>query len=162
MGIQGRGNRVGHVLGKVNRQVFDSSIDPVIDLGKRKDCVRSISEQISSLGVIAGLANRVLVMYGGQIVEQTPITELYQKPQHPYTLGLLASLPRLDELSHRRLASIDGMPPVLMEKPGSCPFAPRCQYVLEHCWHENPPLRLLGADHFGACWVDPETGKERA
>lgn len=136
----------------------------IIELVKqlRDELGMSIIWITHDLGVIAGLADRVLVMYGGLIVEQTPITDLYINPQHPYTLGLLASLPRLDELDHRRLASIDGMPPVLMEKPASCPFAPRCQYVIERCWHQNPPLRLLAVDHYGACWVDPQTGKERA
>jgi len=113
------------------------------------------------LGIIAGLAQRVLVMYGGQIVEEVPVIDLYQSPCHPYTIGLLASLPRLDELEHRRLASIDGRPPVLLERPAHCPFAPRCNLALEHCWQENPPLRQIEPDHFAACWVDPDTGKER-
>jgi oligopeptide transport system ATP-binding protein len=112
------------------------------------------------LGIIAGLADRVLVMYGGLVVEEVPVVELYLHPQHPYTIGLLASLPRLDETSHRRLASIDGLPPMLFEKPASCPFAPRCPFVIEHCRHENPPLRPVGSDHSAACWVDPATGKE--
>jgi len=113
------------------------------------------------LGIIAGIAQRVLVMYGGLIVEEVPVVELYTNPRHPYTIGLLASLPRLDAMEHRRLASIDGLPPVLLEKPASCPFAPRCQFVLEHCLHENPPLRTVGIDHYAACWVDPDTRKER-
>jgi oligopeptide transport system ATP-binding protein len=113
------------------------------------------------LGIIAGLAERVMVMYGGQIVEEVPVVELYQNPRHPYTMGLLASLPRLDELEHRRLASIDGLPPVLLEKPASCPFAPRCTFAQEHCWRENPPLKPVSSDHFVACWVNTDTGKER-
>jgi oligopeptide transport system ATP-binding protein len=113
------------------------------------------------LGIIAGLANRVLVMYGGQIVEEVPVVELYQNPQHPYTLALLSSLPRLDEKGHRRLLSIDGMPPVLLEEPTYCPFADRCQYVIERCWRENPPLRPVDVSHSAACWVDPYTRRER-
>ncbi len=113
------------------------------------------------LGIIAGLANRVLVMYGGLVVEEVPVVDLYVNPQHPYTIGLLASLPRLDETSHRRLASIDGLPPILYEKPASCPFAPRCKFVIDHCRQENPSLRPVGREHYAACWVDPTTGKER-
>jgi oligopeptide transport system ATP-binding protein len=100
-------------------------------------------------------------MYGGLIVEEVPVVELYQHPGHPYTIALLASLPRVDEVDQRRLASIDGLPPVLLEKPGHCPFAPRCQLAIEHCWHENPPLRPVSPEHFVACWVDPDSGKER-
>ncbi len=112
------------------------------------------------LGIIAGLADRVLVMYGGLIVEAVRVDDLYQDPRHPYTLGLLNSLPRLNEEGHRRLASIDGLPPVLLEKPASCPFAQRCTYTVDRCWHENPSLRQMGTDHFAACWVDTHTGKE--
>jgi oligopeptide transport system ATP-binding protein len=113
------------------------------------------------LGIIAGLADRVAVMYGGYIIEEAYVKSLYGDPQHPYTLGLLNSLPRMDESSYRRLASIDGLPPVLLEKPNYCPFAPRCSYALERCWKENPPLMPVGPDHTAACWVDPKTGKER-
>jgi oligopeptide transport system ATP-binding protein len=113
------------------------------------------------LGIIAGLAHRVLVMYGGQIVEETPVERLYTHPQHPYTIALLESLPRVDETSHRRLNAIEGMPPVFMEKPGFCPFAPRCRFSIERCWQENPPLLQVGPDQFAACWVNPDTGEER-
>ncbi|MCC6148106.1 MAG: ABC transporter ATP-binding protein [Anaerolineaceae bacterium] len=113
------------------------------------------------LGIIAGLADRVNVMYGGYIIEKAPVKELYANPQHPYTIGLLASLPRVDESGRRRLASIDGLPPVLMEKPNYCPFAPRCSFAVEHCWKENPPLLQVGDRHTAACWVNPKTGGER-
>ncbi len=114
------------------------------------------------LGVIAGLADRVLVMYGGQIVEEVPVVELYQHPKHPYTIALLGSLPRLDEESHRRLHSIDGMPPVLLEEPKFCTFAHRCGLAIERCWHENPSLSEVRPGHYAACLIDPETGKERS
>jgi len=116
------------------------------------------------LGIIAGLADRVMVMYAGLVIEEAPVKELYSNPQHPYTLGLLESLPRVDESRDRRLASIDGLPPVLMEKPEFCPFAPRCKYALDHCWNENPGLLPVdgNSEHRAACWVDPETGRERA
>jgi oligopeptide transport system ATP-binding protein len=113
------------------------------------------------LGIIAGLAQRVAVMYAGYMIEEAPVKELYAHPQHPYTIGLLGSLPRLDETGHRRLVSIEGLPPVLMEKPTYCPFVPRCKYVVEHCQHENPTLTAITFDHKVACWVDTETGRER-
>jgi oligopeptide transport system ATP-binding protein len=113
------------------------------------------------LGVIAGLADRVLVMYGGYIIEEAPVKELYANPRHPYTIALIGSLPRVDESEHTRLASIDGLPPILYEVPQSCPFAPRCKYAVEVCWKENPPLEPVGAgnDHRIACWVDTRTGR---
>ncbi len=113
------------------------------------------------LGIIAGLAHRVAVMYAGYKIEEAPVKELYTNPEHPYTIGLLSSLPRMDESGHRRLASIEGLPPVLFEKPNYCPFAPRCRFVRERCWQENPPLLEVGPDHYAACWVDPSTGRYR-
>jgi oligopeptide transport system ATP-binding protein len=114
------------------------------------------------LGVVAGLAQRVIVMYGGFIIEDAPVNELYGNPQHPYTIGLLGSLPRVDERERQRLFSIDGLPPVLYEKPKGCPFAPRCKWVVEHCLKENPSLLDVGPNHGAACWVDVETGRERS
>lgn len=114
------------------------------------------------LGVIAGLADRLAVMYGGFIIETGPIKDVYALPSHPYTLGLLNSLPRMDEDNYRRLESIEGLPPILMEKPRSCPFAPRCTFVIERCLRENPPLMETAPDHYSACWVEPSTGRERS
>lgn len=113
------------------------------------------------LGVVAGLAQRVLVMYGGFVIEESPVKELYANPTHPYTIGLLGSLPRVDEKQREKLYSIEGHPPVLYEKPHSCPFAPRCKWALEHCWREMPPLIEVGPDHRAACWVDTKTGRHR-
>ncbi|MGZ9225935.1 MAG: ABC transporter ATP-binding protein [Anaerolineales bacterium] len=113
------------------------------------------------LGVVAGMAQRVLVMYGGLIIEEAPVKELYANPEHPYTLGLLGSLPRVDEKERTKLYSIEGQPPVLYQKPNACPFAPRCKWVMEHCWSENPPLMEVGPDHRAACWVDTKTGRHR-
>ncbi len=113
------------------------------------------------LGIIAGLADRVAVMYGGYIIEEAPVKELYANPQHPYTLGLLGSLPRLDSSGKHRLTSIEGLPPVLYNKPTSCPFAPRCTYKIDRCLNENPKLTKVGTEHTAACWVNPSTGKER-
>jgi oligopeptide transport system ATP-binding protein len=134
------------------------------------DIVKRLRDQLGmaiiwithDLGIVAGLAQRVNVMYGGFIVEEAPVKELYASPQHPYTIGLLGSLPRLDASTHQRLISIDGLPPVLMAKPASCPFAPRCPFVLERCLQENPPLLSFDTHHRVACWVDPKTGGARA
>ncbi len=113
------------------------------------------------LGIIAGMAQRVIVMYGGYFIEEAQVKELYANPQHPYTMGLLGSLPRLDLDQKKRLVSIDGLPPTLMEKPQYCPFAPRCKFAIERCWNENPVLETLTPDHRVACWVDIKTGRAR-
>jgi oligopeptide/dipeptide ABC transporter ATP-binding protein len=113
------------------------------------------------LGVVAGLAQRVLVMYGGYVIEEAPVKELYASPEHPYTIGLLGSLPRVDDREHTKLFSIEGQPPVLYQKPDACPFAPRCKWAMEHCWKENPPLLVVGPEHRAACWVDTKTGRHR-
>jgi oligopeptide transport system ATP-binding protein len=114
------------------------------------------------LGIVAGLAQRVMVMYGGYIIEEALVKELYANPQHPYTLGLLGSLPRLDDFEYHRLLSIEGLPPVLYQKPTSCPFAPRCKYAIERCLNENPVLETIAPDHRVACWVDTKTGSSRS
>lgn len=107
------------------------------------------------LGVVAGLADRVMVMYGGLIIEEAPTITLYDSPCHPYTIGLLESLPRTDKIREHRLTSIEGIPPVLMEHPDYCPFAPRCKFVIDRCRKEQPPLASIGIEgHKMACWVD--------
>ena len=113
------------------------------------------------LGVVARLVQRVIVMYGGYIVERANVNDLYAQPSHPYTLGLLGSLPRLDANERRRLVSIEGAPPDLVDMPTGCPFAARCPFVIERCIKENPPLMPVGADHEAACWVDVTTGSPR-
>ena len=113
------------------------------------------------LGVVAKIAHRVAVMYGGFIIEEAPVKELYAHPSHPYTLGLLGSLPKINEIERTRLYSIEGMPPVLYQKPKSCPFAPRCTYVQERCWNENPSLRNITPEHRIACWADTTSGSEQ-
>jgi oligopeptide transport system ATP-binding protein len=114
------------------------------------------------LGIVAGLADHVLVMYGGYIIEEAPVKTLYSEPKHPYTIGLLRSLPSLSKSRKERLASIDGIPPVLYRKATTCPFAPRCDYRVDHCFTENPMLTEVGLNHKAACWVDTETRKERS
>ncbi len=113
------------------------------------------------LGVVAGLADRVIVMYAGFIVEEASVDDLYEDPRHPYTLALLAALPRVDRRRDRRLKSIPGAPPSLLVEPHGCPFAPRCEFVLERCKSENPPLKTVQGTHTAACWVDVTTGAPR-
>ena len=113
------------------------------------------------LGVVAGMAERVIVMYAGFIVEEAAVRELYDNPRHPYTLGLLGSLPRLDEDKPVRLKSIEGFPPDLVALPNGCPFAARCDYKIGKCETENPPMEPVGPGHKAACWVDVTTGGAR-
>ncbi|HAF61368.1 MAG TPA: peptide ABC transporter ATP-binding protein [Anaerolineaceae bacterium] len=134
-------------------------MDLVLNL--REELGMSIIWITHDLGVIAGLADRVVVMYAGYIVEEANVTDLYASPEHPYTLGLLRSLPRLDLDEKKRLVSIEGVPPVLFKRPTFCPFASRCPYRIEKCLDENPQLMLVGENHRVACWVDTKTEKER-
>jgi len=110
------------------------------------------------LGVVAGMADRVIVMYAGFIVEEAQVEELYDAPAHPYTLALLAALPRIDRRRDQRLKSIPGAPPNLLLAPRGCPFAPRCEFALDKCRQENPILTGIAANHQAACWVDVKTG----
>jgi len=106
------------------------------------------------LGVVAGMADRVIVMYAGFIVEEALVDDLYENPYHPYTHALIGALPRVDRRRDRRLASIPGAPPNLLVEPKSCPFAARCNYVIDKCRAENPPLIYIAPNHKAACWVD--------
>ncbi len=113
------------------------------------------------LGVVAGLAHRVMVMYGGRVAESAPVDDLYDYPAHPYTRGLLKALPRLDSKESRRLVSIEGTPPDLLIPLRHCPFAWRCTYAFERCWQEIPKAYPVGADHLTACFYDLEKGAAR-
>jgi oligopeptide transport system ATP-binding protein len=106
------------------------------------------------LGVVAGLAERVMVMYAGFIVEEAVVDDLYEDPRHPYTIALLGALPRADRRRDQRLKSIPGAPPGLLVEPKGCPFAPRCELAVDICWAENPALRQVAPGHSIACWVD--------
>lgn len=112
------------------------------------------------LAVVAGLADRVIVMYGGRIVEEAKVDVLYANPQHPYTRGLLGSLPRLDQKGHE-LTSIEGQPPNLLTKPVGCSFAPRCEFAIDKCRTEQPPTYELAIGHHVACHVDLDAGVPR-
>jgi oligopeptide transport system ATP-binding protein len=111
------------------------------------------------LGVVAGLAEKLIVMYAGYIVERASVKDVYADPRHPYTIGLLGSLPRLDEIRKRRLFSMRGLPPDLIDLKPGCPFAPRCDYVIDRCWEETPPLEPVAIGHEIACWVDVESSQ---
>ncbi|NEO79766.1 ABC transporter ATP-binding protein [Moorena sp. SIO4G3] len=111
------------------------------------------------LALLAGLADRILVMYAGQVVEQASVMEIYKNPRHPYTIGLLNSIPRLDEQRQERLQTIEGLPPDLTNYPQGCPFAARCPFVIDKCWQNDPTLELVSVDHKVACWVKPELNR---
>jgi oligopeptide transport system ATP-binding protein len=106
------------------------------------------------LGVVARYADRVAVMYGGRIVETAPARELYKNPRHPYTLGLMASVPRLDGEAGRPLVPIEGQPPDLALLPPGCAFSPRCRSVTDACRSGCPPLVAVGERHLKACFND--------
>lgn len=135
----------------------------IVDLVKklRDELGMSIIWITHDLGIVAGLVDRVAVMYAGYIVETAEVRELYKNPRHPYTIGLLGSLPRLNENKRKKLVSIDGIPPVLYRSASTCPFAPRCPYRIDHCFNENPKLTEVSNGHEIACWVDVVNRKER-
>jgi oligopeptide transport system ATP-binding protein len=106
------------------------------------------------LGLVARYADRVAVMYGGRIVETAPARELYRNPRHPYTLGLMACVPRLDGEAGRPLVPIEGQPPDLAQLPPGCAFSPRCRYATDPCRVGRPPLVDIGQQHLKACFND--------
>jgi oligopeptide transport system ATP-binding protein len=106
------------------------------------------------LGVVAGVCDRIAVMYAGYIVEQASADDLFADPRHPYTLGLLRSVPRMDQPRREKLIPIEGFPPDLVNLPVGCPFAPRCAYAVDRSELENPTLHDVEPGHQVACWVD--------
>ena len=135
----------------------------ILDLVKKlkRDIGMSMIWITHDLGVIAGLADRVNVMYAGFIVETASVKEIFANPRHPYTLGLLNSIPRLDQGRKAKLQPIEGLPPDLIALPKGCPFRARCMFAIARCADENPPLEPVGPRHHAACWVDVTTGKPR-
>ncbi len=113
------------------------------------------------LGVVAGMANRVLVLYAGCPVEIAPVDDLYEHPRHPYTIGLLGALPCMGELTSERLVSIGGAPPDLLEAPRHCQFAWRCQFAFERCWQEIPRSIEVGPQHYATCFYDVDNRRPR-
>ena len=137
----------------------------ILDLVKRlrRESGMAIIWITHDLGVMAGLADRVMVMYGGLVVERASVAKLYKDPRHPYTRGLLATLPRLDGTRAERLESIPGQPPSLGRTPAACPFAPRCGHAFERCRQENPALERVAQGHEVACWLEhAEPGRPAA
>ncbi len=113
-----------------------------------------------NLGVVARYVDRVNVMYAGRLVETAPTDELYGSPKHPYTIGLLASVPRLDSERKETLRVIKGLPPNLSRLPGGCAFHPRCSYAFDRCREETPVLEQVGPEHFRACFYDADKLKK--
>ena len=109
-----------------------------------------------NLGVVARYAQRVIVMYAGKIIEVGSARQIYEDPRHPYTLGLLGSVPRLDEERVERLETIEGLPPDLIDMPDRCSFAPRCRFATDKCWQASPELETLDDGHTSACWRSSE------
>lgn len=108
-----------------------------------------------NLGVVARYAQRIYIMYAGRIVESGTTKDIFATPRHPYTIGLLASVPSLNEPRGRKLVPIDGLPPILINMPPTCPFLPRCAYRVEKCEHEPwPELKLIDGQHYVSCYVD--------
>ena len=132
------------------------------------DLIRSLSKEFGTatilithdLGVVAGMCDDIMVMYAGRVAERASVYDLYADPAHPYTIGLLRSVPRLDETRKERLVPIDGLPPDLIELPDVCPFHPRCVYAADKCKTEMPPLLEVGANnHLAACWFPRGEGR---
>jgi oligopeptide transport system ATP-binding protein len=106
-----------------------------------------------NLGVVAGMCERVMVMYAGRVVESGPTVDVFAHPKHPYTWSLLRSIPRLDAERHEPLKPIDGLPPDLIDLPSGCAFHPRCQFKVERCSRDTPVLNRVGETQLAACWV---------
>ncbi len=119
----------------------------------RRDLNTAVMLITHDLGVVAGVTDRVQVMYAGHIAETGPTEELFANPRHPYTLGLLSSVPRLDSAGKEELQTIPGSPPDLLHPPQGCPFQPRCPFSLPKC-ETYPPYVQVGPQHVSACWVD--------
>ncbi len=115
-----------------------------------------------NLGVVARYADRVNVMYAGRIIETASAKELYANPRHPYTVGLLRSVPRLDETRKEKLDPIEGSPPDLANLPKGCAFYPRCRWHVEKCLEEAPPLMMVAERHFAACWESERVERDTA
>ncbi|MEE8291210.1 MAG: ABC transporter ATP-binding protein [Candidatus Tectomicrobia bacterium] len=129
------------------------------------DLMRGLQDELGTaiimithdLGVIAEMARKVVVMYAGKVVEQAPVGELFAEPNHPYTQGLLRSLPRVDKDGtgeKHRLQEIPGIVPSLLNLPPGCKFASRCPKVMAVCEEEEPPLEQVAPDHYSACWLN--------
>ena len=119
----------------------------------QKEMGMSIMFITHDLGVVAELCSRVLVMYGGLIMEEANIFDIFEQPMHPYTMGLIASIPDLNQDKKKRLQPIIGSPPDMIHPPAGCPFAPRCPYACRICLEELPPVFRTGEGHSSRCWL---------
>jgi oligopeptide/dipeptide ABC transporter ATP-binding protein len=135
-------------------------LDLMQDLSRRLGVAMLIITH--NLGVVARYAHRVNVMYAGRIIEQGTARQIYGNPHHPYTVGLLRSVPRLDQPRREKLVPIQGQPPDLTRLPVGCAFAPRCAWVVDRCRTEVPPLETVESEHWSACWVAGAIRREGA
>ena len=127
---------------------------------KRQELGAAIVLITHDLGVVAGIAKHICVMYSGKIVERGTSAELFYHPRHPYTWALLKAVPRLDLKNKQELATIEGTPPDLLSPPAGCPFCTRCRYCMPVCKEEMPPDTDFGGGHQAACWLhDPRAPK---
>lgn len=124
----------------------------------KRDTGMAIALITHDLGVIAGLADRVMVMYGGRVIEEAPVRDIFKRPQHPYTEGLLKSMPRLDEHGVNRLQTIGGQPPNMQNLPSGCAFRDRCRYAFDRCATERPALTAFDGVRAKACHL-PQLGE---
>ena len=115
-----------------------------------------------NLGVVAEICDKVSVMYAGKIVEQGPVDDIFYNPSHPYTLGLLRSMPRVDAESYERLIPIEGTPVDMLNPPEGCPFAPRCDKAMKICLQKVPPYVEVGENHRSACWLRVQEQMKKA
>ncbi len=135
------------------------------------DLIRNLSQEFGTatilithdLGVVAGMCDDMMVMYAGKVIERCNVMDLYRDPAHPYSIGLLRSVPRLDDNSKERLVPIEGLPPDLIDLPDNCPFNPRCIYAADKCREEMPPLGNVSREgqvgHEVACWFPRGEGR---
>lgn len=121
------------------------------DLKKKRNM--SIVLITHDLGIVSDICDKIIIMYGGEIMEYGPIESLYTAPSHPYTKGLINSLPKIDQLEGEPLTPIEGFPVDLMHPPAGCPFAPRCEHCMKACLTEKPPYFEIEPGHYSACWL---------
>jgi len=134
-------------------------LELLADLQKRRGT--SIILVTHDLGVVAGVCDRVMVMYAGRVVERASVRPLFAQPRHPYTLGLLRSLPRLDRDHSQQLDAIAGQPPDMTRIPPGCSFRPRCPLAVAKCVTDDPPLREVASGQVSACWFDGAAAETR-
>ena len=144
--------------GNLDTKTSDSIVELLEELNGEGSTIVVITH---NLGVVARYADRVNVMYAGKIVETATAKALYADPRHPYTLGLLKSVPRLDQDKKAKLEPIEGVPPDLINVPIGCSFYPRCTFRVDKCFQEVPPLLPVDEKHFSACWEWQRVGREK-